>query len=369
MERVVENPRHAEEKNFEPHPLLRNPHVATAVAACWSRTVPAVPVAERLFEVEPGTRLLAKCHWQQARRQHPTLVLVHGLEGSSESPYMLGIAEKAFEAGFNVLRMNQRNCGGTEHLTPTLQNSGLSQDYRFILEELISRDALPEIFFAGYSVGGNLVLKMAGELGAGAPKEFCAVCAVSPCLDLTSCSNGSGLARNFLYEWYFLHCLKSTLEKKAKLFPERYCLEAVPRVWSLREWHEAVTAPACGYKDATEYYQKASALRVAGQIRVPALIVTAQDDPVVPFDSFQHSAISRNRFIRLIAPERGGHCAFISRNGGRERFWAETRVVEFCTEHSEMVKGAEARKEHVCAPRNARPKPSAGREHANIPAD
>ena|SRR5437764_5108879 len=346
MERVVGNTRHAE-KNFEPHPLLRNPHVATAVAACWLRTVPAALVTERFFEVEPGTQLLAKCHWHKSRRRHPTLVLVHGLEGSSESPYMLGIAEKAFEAGFNVLRVNQRNCGGTEHLTPTLQNCGLSQDYRAILQELITCDALAELFFAGYSVGGNLVLKMAGELGGSAPKQLRGVCAVSPCLDLASCSNGSGLARNFLYEWYFLRCLKSTLGKKAKLFPERYRVGALPRVWSLREWHEAVTAPACGYKDATEYYQEASALRVVGQIRVPTLMVTAQDDPFIPFESFRHPAIAGNRFITLIAPERGGHCAFISRNGGRERFWAESRVVEFCAQRSEIGKGL--KKNENCA--------------------
>jgi predicted alpha/beta-fold hydrolase len=339
MERVVGSAPHVEE-NFEPHPLLRNPHVATAVAACWQRSASELTVTKRLFEVEPGTRLLAKCHWQRVPRQHPTLVLVHGLEGSSESPYMLGTAQKAFEAGFNVLRMNQRNCGGTEHLTPTLQNSGLSQDYRRILEELISQDALPEVFFAGYSVGGNLVLKMAGEFEAEAPKEFRAVCAVSPCLDLASCSNGSGLARNFLYEWYFLRCLRSTLEKKAKLFPERYHVEALPRMWTVREWHEAVTAPACGYRNAAEYYKEASALRVMGRIRVPTLIVTAQDDPVVPFQSFQHPAIARNRFVTLMAPERGGHCAFISRNGGRERFWAESRVVEFCAQHSKIAEPA-----------------------------
>src|SRR5437868_11979796 len=151
---------------FDPHPLFRNSHFATVAAAYWPRDFASLPPAtNRLFEVEPGTRLLAKCHWQERRRGHGTLVLVHGLEGSSESPYMLGIAEKAFEAGFNVLRVNQRNCGGTEHLTPTLQNCGLSQDYRAILQELITCDALAELFFAGYSVGGNLVLKMAGEVG------------------------------------------------------------------------------------------------------------------------------------------------------------------------------------------------------------
>ncbi len=120
-----------EEKAFEVHRWLRNPHLMTVMAEYWPRNLSVLPQAsERLFEVEPGTRLLAKCHWQTIPRRHPTLVLVHGLEGSSESRYMLGIADKAFAAGFNVLRVNQRNCGGTEHLTPTLYESGLSRDYR-----------------------------------------------------------------------------------------------------------------------------------------------------------------------------------------------------------------------------------------------
>jgi uncharacterized protein len=312
---------------FEPHPLLRNPHLATVTAAYLPRTGSSLPTMERLFEVKPGTRLLAKCHWQPNPQEHPTLVLIHGFEGSSESAYMLGTAAKAFDAGFNVLRVNQRNCGGTEHLTPTLQNAGLSADCRAILKELVGREALPEIFFAGYSVGGNLVLKMAGELGPNAPQEFRGLCAVSPCLDLASCSKGSGLPRNFVHEWYFLRCVRNTLEKKAELFPERYSIAELPRVSSLREWHETVTAPAFGYRNAAEYYREASALRLVGQIRVP----TAQDDPFIPFESFQHPAIAANRFITLVAPERGGHCAFISRNAGLERFWAESRVVEFCS--------------------------------------
>lgn len=338
MEHVADHLQYAAGHTFEPHSLFRNPHVATVAAACWPRTTSGFLVTERFFEVEPGTCLLAKCQWQRKPRQHPTIVLVHGLEGSSESPYMLGTARKAFEAGFNVLRMNQRNCCGTEHLTPTLQNPGLSGDYRAVLKELIERDKLPEISFAGYSVGGNLVLKMTGEIGPNAPKELCGVCAVSPCLDLRSCSNASGLARNFLYEWYFLRCLRTTWEKKAKVFPERYCADALPRVWSLREWHETVTAPAFGYRDAAEYYRDASAIRVMSQIRVPTLILTAQDDPFIPFAPFEDPAIAGNRFITLVAPDCGGHCAFISRNGGPERFWAESRVVEFCICHSEIAR-------------------------------
>lgn len=268
--------------------------------------------------------------------KHPALVLVHGLDGSSESPYMLGIAEMAFEAGFNVLRLNQRNCGGTAHLTPTLQNSGLSTDYRSVLEELITRHALQEVFFTGYSVGGNLVLKMAGELGADAPWEL-RQCALSVHASIWSPARMAAAWRGISSTNGIPFAASEIPWRKAKLFPELYHVEAMARVRTMREWHEPLTAPAGGYRNAAEYYQEASALRVAGQIRVPTLIVTAQDDPFIPFESFHHPAIVGNRSITLMAPEHGGHCAFISRNGGRERFWAESRVVEFCAEHSEIV--------------------------------
>src|SRR5207245_10923431 len=116
---------------------------------------------ERLYETEPGTQLLGHCHWQAEPGEHPALVLVHGLEGSSESGYMRGTAEKAFRKGFSVIRLNQRNCGGTERLTPTLYNSGLSGDYCSVLAELPERDAIPAIFFAEYPMVRDLLLKIA----------------------------------------------------------------------------------------------------------------------------------------------------------------------------------------------------------------
>ena len=320
---------------FEPHPLFRNPHVLTVAAAYWPRDFSALlPATNRLFEVERGTWLLAKCHWQDSPRLHNTLVLVHGLEGSSESPYMLGIAERAYQRGFNVLRMNQRNCGGTEHLTPTLCHSGLSEDYRKVLSELIECDQLQKIFFSGYSTGGNLVLKMAGEPAEWTPRELRGICAVSPCLDLAACADGSGHPRNLLYESYFLRSMRNTLQRKAVVFPDRYQDDRFSAPRNVREWDEAITAPEWGYRDAADYYDRGSALHVIGQIRVPTLILAAQDDPLVPIISFRNSGITENPFITLVTPEHGGHCAFISRDGGNERFWAEECVLEFCTSQS-----------------------------------
>src|ERR1019366_8647209 len=195
-------------KTFEPHPLLRNPHAQTLAAAFWPRRFPRLPRSTaREFETEPGTRIRGDCHWQPAPQTRPTLVLVHGLEGSSESGYMLGLAERAFTAGWNAIRLNQRNCGGTESLTPTLYNSGLSVDYRAVLFELIEQDSLPEMFFAGYSMGGNLVLKMAGELADAAPHQLRGVAAVCPCIDLASCSDAIALPGNFVYQSRFVNSL------------------------------------------------------------------------------------------------------------------------------------------------------------------
>ncbi len=265
-------------------------------------------------------------------------MLVHGLEGSSESGYMLGLAERAFVAGWNAVRLNQRNCGGTESLTPTLYNSGLSGDYRAVLAELIERDLLPEIFFAGYSMGGNLVLKMAGELAGAAPRQLRAVAGVCPCVDLGLCADAVGLPRNFIYQEHFVRSLKKRMQRKAELFPGKYDLGPMARVRTLREFDDKITARYCGFRDATDYYTRSSALRVAGEIRVSTLIVTAQDDPFVPFASFSDPALANNAHIRVIAPEHGGHCSFISRYEGDARFWAEACVMEcFASHESQSV--------------------------------
>lgn len=145
-------------REFTPATLLRNQHLMTIVPGYWPRRalLDGIPIESRLFTTDPKTQLLGFCHWQPNRTGCQTLLLVHGLEGSSESHYMQGIAAKAYRAGINVIRLNQRTCGGTEQLTPTLYNSGLSQDYRAIVQELASLDRLTRIWLVGYSMGGIL---------------------------------------------------------------------------------------------------------------------------------------------------------------------------------------------------------------------
>ncbi|MGB0036916.1 MAG: alpha/beta fold hydrolase [Candidatus Acidiferrales bacterium] len=325
-------------KDFIPFRPFRNPHAMTLGSAFWPREFPQlIRSVPRLFETEPGTQVLGNCHWQKTPREHPTLVLLHGLEGSSESNYMSGTAEKAYVAGFNAIRLNQRNCGGTEKLTPTLYHSGLSCDIRVVITELIERDGLPEMFAAGFSMGGNIVLKMAAEFGDAAPRELSAVATVAPALDLAACADALAEPRNFIYEGHFVRGLKRRMRYKASLFPDRYAAVQLNPVHTVREFDEFVTARFCGFENADDYYARSSAGRVAGRIRIPALILTAEDDPFVPIRSFEKPAIRENPQITFVAPQYGGHCGFISREHGPERFWSEARIVDFCSGNSKML--------------------------------
>jgi predicted alpha/beta-fold hydrolase len=322
-------------KPFRPHPLFTNGHAQTLVAHVWPRrrALRALQSDEaRLFEVERGVRVRVHCRWQANRRAHPTLLLVHGLEGSSESIYMLGTALKAHRAGFNVLRLNLRTCGDTLHLTETLYNSGLSQDLHAVIAELIERDDLGEIFLGGVSLGGNMSLKLAGEYGAEFPRELKGVCAVSPSVELAASADRIEQRANWIYQRKFIRSLKRRMREAARLYPERYDTSALRLVTTLRQFDERYTAPHGGFRDAADYYARSSSLPLIASIRVPTLIIHAQDDPFIPFDSLRHPSVAANPNLILLAPERGGHVGFVGdgETPGEDRFWAENRIIEFC---------------------------------------
>lgn len=304
------------------------------IAAAFMRRHFALPASEqRLFRVDPESQILGRCHWQPGKqRDVPVIVVLHGLEGSSESNYMLGIADKAFRLGFHSVRLNQRNCGGTESLTPTLYNSGMSGDYRAVLDELSNGDGFEQIFFVGYSMGGNLVTKMTGEFGDAAPKPLRGVCVVCPAMDLAACADALEWRQNYFYQRHFVKGLMARYATKAKLFPQRYAANGIGPVRTVREFDDKITAPNFGFRDAQDYYEAVGAKKVVAQVRVPMLMITAQDDPFVPYALFERVNPGANPAIRFLAPRHGGHCGFISHQSGPERFWAEQRIVDFCDE-------------------------------------
>ncbi len=325
--------------NFKPAPfnapvLLRNGHSMTIFAALYQRSFPALSVGEkREFKTAPDTTVIGYCHWQPNRLQCKTILQIHGLEGDANRHYMMGTAEKAWRAGFNVIRMNVRNCGGTEHLTPTLYHSGLTADIKALLQILIEEDRLPAIFLVGFSMGANQSLKYAGEVGAKAPAQLKGICAISPPIDLEICSIALRETRNFIYDRRFLRGLKERIRIKEKYFPNLVDWQKLSRVQKLWDFDDVVTAPHFGFRDGRDYYAQSSSKPYLAHIRVPALIIQAQDDPFIPFTPFQE--ISRNPYVQLLAHKFGGHVGFWHpRSNGSDNYWAEQAAVDYCASES-----------------------------------
>ncbi len=260
-----------------------------------------------------------------------TLLVVHGLEGSSESQYMIGVARNGLAAGMNVVLMNQRNCGGMDHCAPTLYNSSLSADVAAVAKNIIDNDGVSRFALVGFSMGGNLVLKCAGEWGREGPPQFKAVAAVCPAMDLAASADALHAPSNRIYEWYFLLQLFRRIRIKAKHFPNDFDLKRLRGVTSLRLFDDRVTAPYCGFEGADDYYARAAAANVVDRIAVPGLIIHAANDPFIRVQPETLKKIRANPNLTYIETADGGHCAFVGEpdGNGYDGRWAEREVVEF----------------------------------------
>ena len=329
-------PKQLHSKGYVPDPFvprrgMGGGHRQTICAAFLPRAIELPQAEERLFTVDHGVQVLAHCHWQAKRA--PCLLLVHGLEGSSRSQYVMGTAQKALAAGFSVVRMNIRNCGGTERLGPTLYHSGLSGDVAAIVKELIAADGVASLGVAGFSMGGNQVLKMAGEFGSEAPKELKAVAAVCPGVDLSASADALHLRGNRIYEIWFLWWLRQSLKRKQQLFPDRYAVHGYRWLRSIREFDDRITAPHCGFQGAEDYYTRASAAPVLEKIAVPTLVLHAEDDPFVRLTPPTRERLRRNPQVKLVETASGGHCGFLAEANGYDGRWAERELVRFFRIH------------------------------------
>ena len=308
---------------------LRGGHLQTVANFLLRRRIPLPPGERRLIEVEPGVQVLCHCHWQPDRKNALTVIIVHGLEGSSESPYMLGIAAKGTAAGLNVVRMNQRNCGGTDALSATLYHSGRSQDIAAVAQNLLRQDGISRFALAGFSMGGNLVLKLAGEWGREGPPQFRAVVAVCPSMNLAASADALHLAGNRVYEYYFMWQLRRRLKMKARLFPKTFDQARLRGVTTLRDFDDKITAYYCGFKGASDYYERSAAANVVERIAVPTLILHAANDPFIRILPETRQKILANPNISFVETEDGGHCSFLATPDGDDGRWAERSVVEF----------------------------------------
>ena len=322
---------------FLPGRGLTNGHLQTILGNYFPRPAFRLIATEEIIEVDPadGSRVLCHCHWQPepARNERLTILLLHGLEGSSNSRYIRGIAARAWTSGCNVIRMNMRNCGNTDLLSPTLYHSGLSGDVGAVVSYLAKKFSLQRIALVGYSMGGNLVLKLAGEWRSRPP--LCAVATVCPAVDLAAGADALHETANRAYEWHFLRGLVRRFRHKAALYPDRYDIRLAARIRSLREFDDRIVARYCGFLSADDYYYRAASARVVDRIAVPTLILHSLDDPFIRMFPETKEAILANPNITLIETAHGGHCAFLSGERGGERHWAEATVMRYLLQVTE----------------------------------
>jgi hypothetical protein len=325
---------------FHPRRWLTNGHLQTIAGNFLPRKNSLPPATAELVEIAPArgtqisSQILCECHWQPAtiRAQRPAVVILHGLEGSSQSQYVVGNANKFWKAGFNVIRMNMRNCGGTEKLTPTLYHSGLSGDVQRVMQHFLEREHLQSISLIGYSMGGNLVLKLAGELGVDAPPQLSSVVGVSPVIDLGPSADALHEPQNRLYERRFLRALLKRFRRKTMLFPRAFDAQMATGIGSLREFDNRITALYSGFQSADDYYYRAASARVLDRIAVPTLLIHACDDPFIRFTAETRALIAANPNITLLETAHGGHCAFLATpepSAGDDGYWAEQTALGF----------------------------------------
>ena len=340
---------------FLPRRWMRNGHVQTIVGNFLRRTGALPAAAEELIvPVEaahettlrdgrrvqvPETSISCVCHWQEGSRAQTalTVVLVHGLEGSAVSGYILGNTSRLWAAGCNVVRMNMRACGGTDALSPTIYHSGRSGDMDALLGALRERGC-SRVALVGYSMGGNLVLKYAGEQSVrppcARPRELLAVAGISPLLDLAASSAALHLPSNRLYEARFLRAMKRRIRTKSQLFPDLYGpLErerVYERIRSLRDFDSEIVARFGGFRDASDYYEQVRSSRFAAAFRWPTLIVHALDDPFLRIEPATRSALLGNPCVQYVETSHGGHCAFLADPAGEDQGrWAEETLARW----------------------------------------
>lgn len=324
---------------FEPHPWLRGPHAQTLATRLPRRALARrAPLDEaRAIRVDATSEVLALCRWQAERRRAPLALLLHGLAGDARTDSMLGLAEKLAVAGFNIARMNMRGCGGTEALARSIYHAGMTQDVAAVARELVEREHVERVYLVGCSLGGGMMLRWLGELGADAPAWLRGAAVVSPAVDLAASQRQLDAdPRCRMYREYFLTGLKEQLRARARVHAGLLDVSGLAKVRTLLDFDQCYTGPLSGYGSAERYYEQASALPLVDAVRRPTLVITAQDDPFIPFESFRGPRFEHNAWLHVLAPRHGGHVAFIAAQAAAhrnwcdlDRHWAENRVAQF----------------------------------------
>jgi predicted alpha/beta-fold hydrolase len=315
---------------FRPPWWLRNPHAQTLWGKL-ARRLPRVPLRHERWETPDGD-FLDLHRLDPPRADAPTLLLLHGLEGSHRSHYVAGLMERARRRGWGGAVLLWRSCGPEPNRTARFYHSGETGDLDLVVRRLTSEAPGAPLLLVGVSLGGNVLLKWLGEHGRDAPPELRAAAAVSVPYDLARGARhiSRGFAR--VYERHFLRSLRRKAVEKEARFPGLVRHDALRAARTLWDFDDCVTAPVHGFRDAGDYYARSSSLGFLHAIRVPTLLLGAADDPFLPAAVLDEvRAVARaNPALELEFPPHGGHVGFVSgRAPWRAEYYAERRVVEW----------------------------------------
>jgi uncharacterized protein len=316
---------------FRPHPLVRGGHLQTVAGAYWPGRFDLTRTRQHQVALPDGDTIVL--HDDGPAEGRTVALLVHGLGGCGQSSYMLRSSAKLRARGSRVFRMDLRGCGAGLALARQPLHAGRSDDAGATLAYLSNLCPGLPIHLVGFSMGANIVLKLAGELAAGAPPSLASVMAVSPPIDLVACSKAIGRSLGGVYDRRFLRNLIRHVGERSKCVPDAAHHPLVPRPKTLFDFDNRFTAPLSGFAGVEDYYTRASSAPLLANIAVPTLIIAAASDPIVPVTPFERASYSPTTQV-AIAPC-GGHLGFVAARGiDADRRWLDWRVVEWVCQAS-----------------------------------
>jgi hypothetical protein len=313
---------------FVPAPLLGHPDAQTIFANLW-RPRPGPPVARVRWELPDGD-FLDLDRTTTLPPGAPLAVICHGLEGSSEAPYVRGLARALASRGVASALLNFRTCGGELNRLPRNYHSGDTGDLALVVDRLAAERPGRPLLLAGFSLGGNVVVKYLGERGDRLPAELRGGVAISVPFDLAACSrriDGPGRLM-WIYRQRFMRRLQRKAAAKARRFPGHFDAAAVARATTFAEFDELVTAPLHGFASRHDYYARSSSGPFLEGVRRPLLALAANDDPMVPAETLPVALAAANPAVRLVVSAQGGHTAFVDGWPVRPGFWAERTAAD-----------------------------------------
>lgn len=318
---------------FRPHRWFRSGHAQTVASIYYPSKLEPYTAIEHRVQLDDGDQLALHDdrpeEWASGER---VVISIHGLAGCHRSASVTRLADKLVSRGYRCFRMDQRGCGTGADVAKHHAHAGRSEDVAAVLDYVSEECPGSPISLVGFSMGGNLSLKLAGEFGDQPPSQLDQIIAIAPPIDLQRCSDNIRRGLNRIYDRTFIRKLRKMVYERRSQGWEMQDVDVEKLPGNLFDFDDVFTAPLAGYESARHYYHECSSARVLDLIQVPTVIVTAKDDPLVPYTSFESQSMSDA--VQLFGIKGGGHLGFISETGSDDdRWWIDWRLIELIESH------------------------------------